>query len=106
MFLEEKSLAPPPVEAKPDIYSLSTFADWAEKQPPDEAYRFNDCTGECAIGQYMAAHGIGWRDNSHGSSYLDFIQRVWRETDVNLNSLACARPWTFGALADRVKAKL
>ena len=36
------------------------FRAWLNTQPDDKTYNFMDCTGKCAMGQYMASRGEAW----------------------------------------------
>ena len=80
--------------------TLSAFADWCEKQPPEREYNYmnnRNCAG-CqylkAIGLPVLAYGVDdWRDRQ--CNYHD-IPDGW-------NDCARARPWAFGALASRLR---
>jgi hypothetical protein len=39
---------------------LKAFAKFAATKPADERYQFMDCTGKCAVGQWMKATGTKW----------------------------------------------
>ena len=36
------------------------FKAWLQIQPDDKEYNFMDCTGKCAVGQYMKHRGESW----------------------------------------------
>ena len=36
------------------------FKAWLDVQPDDKTYNFMDCTGKCAMGQYMKSRGEAW----------------------------------------------
>lgn len=67
--------------------SLEAFADWCEKKPADEEYYYPDPT-ICACGQYAKYLGM------NPSEVIGF-------SDLNL--YAALSPWTFGALAQRLR---
>jgi|SRR6266481_3183565 len=46
-------------EVRPDI-SMGDFIAWLEIKNPNETYNYQDRTGQCCLGQYMAARGIEW----------------------------------------------
>jgi len=77
------------------------FADWVEKQPKDREYDYWD-TGNCALCQGLremgyqvrVAGGMTWED-SDGHKHLI--------PEKPMNALF-ERPWTFGALAERLRA--
>ncbi len=65
------------------------FRAWLKTMPDDREYNFSDCTGNCAMGQYMASIGEAWdivRYNEH-------VNRELKGTPVQLS-----RNKTFGAL--------
>jgi len=75
-----------------EIRSLEGWIAWLETKPADETYNWHDCRGECAYGQYMAAHGIPW---AIASAYSDFRSKAY--------NIAHPRPWTFGAALERAR---
>ena len=36
------------------------FRSWLNIQPNDKEYKFHDCLGNCAVGQYMKSRGEKW----------------------------------------------
>ncbi|TPN03837.1 hypothetical protein FJ973_29790 [Mesorhizobium sp. B2-1-3] len=74
---------------KPQL-TIEAFADWCEKQPAERKYPFMSMD-DCACAQYAKALGIGnWVSAS----------TFWRVAE----DIALDRPWTFGALAARLRA--
>ncbi len=69
--------------------TIEAFAEWAAKKSPRKTYDWFD-TDACACAQYADYLG-GWGGSS-----------VWRR----MQSIAYERPWTFGALATRLRASL
>lgn len=79
---------------KPQL-SLEAFADWCEKQPADEYYQYS-VPSQCACAQYQKSLGIyrpGWLCYAAGNSF-------WLIAD----GFARVGPYTFGALAARLRA--
>ncbi len=68
------------------------FRAWLKTKPDDEKYNFSDCTGNCAMGQYMAARGMVW-DISHYNALV-------ASELGNANALAYSE--TFGELKAKV----
>jgi hypothetical protein len=103
MYLDEKSLTAPPVEAKPDIYALSTLIAWLEKQPKEATYNFHDCNGKCLIGQYMSAHGIR---HIFGDGQYSIFHHLGGDSEQTGwgPEIAGPDPQTFGAALLRAKA--
>jgi hypothetical protein len=50
----------PKWEVKADPFSLLDFISWLETKSPGARYDFDNCQGECLMGQYMAARGRDW----------------------------------------------
>lgn len=63
------------------------FAEWARAKPADEAYSF--MSNNCAVYQFEKAIGL----EPYSLNY-------------NYHKLAVSFPRTFGALADRIEARL
>lgn len=89
-------------KTKPDIYALSTLIAWLEKQPPEMAYDYDNCQGECLLGQYMAAHGVDWYGSLDGR---DPYSAICRATDWG-GTIACYGGHTYGAALARARAAL
>jgi hypothetical protein len=80
-------------------FTIEAFADWCEKRPAAEAY--NIChTNICAVAQYANALGF-----SRGSMPDFSIDAGWRQIPIVglTNRIMCAKPHTFGALAQRLR---
>ena len=71
------------------------FREWLNVQPVNKEYSFHDCTGLCAVGQYMTSRGEPW----HFEVYNDHIAKIGKSHEV-VGALASSK--TFGEL----KAKL
>ena len=67
------------------------FRAWLNVQPDDKQYSFDDCTGKCAVGQYMAFRGEQW----HFEVYNDHIAKIGKPHEVT-DALASSK--TFGEL--------
>ncbi len=80
-------------EAKPKI-CLNDFIAWLETKDPTETYNYQDRTGQCCLGQYMAARGIEWPKNwsatyrdvgkAVGGDSLAFQHVLWGGSDDRL----------------------
>lgn len=74
---------------KPQL-TLEAFADWCEKQPADQRYRYLSLRN-CACAQFAQHNKVGdWMDTSE----------FWMSAD----DYAVKEPHTFGALALRLRA--
>ena len=67
------------------------FRAWLNVQPDDKQYSFHDCTGNCAMGQYMTSRGEKW----HFEVYNDHIKAVGEPQKV-VRALSGSK--TFGEL--------
>ncbi len=65
------------------------FRAWLNTMPDDKEYNFNDCTGNCAMGQYMTYLGEKWNIEK----YNDHIRN-----DLNGSALALSSQNTFGGI--------
>src|SRR6266481_5378670 len=61
---------------KPDIkvgsnISMDDFIAWLETKNPNETYNYQNRSGQCCLGQYMADRGVEWPQAPHqwGSTY-------------------------------------
>lgn len=83
--------------------TAKAFLAWVEKQPANGEYDYSDHRN-CAFCQYLRAVGlenpsvnpIAWRPDRNALDY--------RPLPSNLDEAAADRPWTFGALADRLRS--
>lgn len=64
------------------------FRAWLNVQPDDKEYSFMDCTGNCAVGQWMRHNGETWRLNMYNQHILT----------QSLPVPALAKSKTFGEL--------
>ena len=66
------------------------FKQWLNVQPDDKTYNFMNCTGQCAMGQYMASRGEAWDMRR----YADLVI----ENFPHGNVLPLSQSRTFGEL--------
>jgi len=81
------------------------FADWVNKQPRDKEYNYFDVQN-CALAQF--GKSLGYAEARGGSTEFVTGTRghaidVLDYTDPRQHRMVCDFPWTFGALADRLK---
>lgn len=83
------------------LLNHSEIAAWAERQEPDAEYHYGD-SRSCALFIYL---------KSKGAPVSSVGPYRWTENGEKNHPFNCAlakslitRPWTFGALADRLKA--
>jgi len=88
--------------------SLAGFIGWLETQNPRRRYNYENCQGECLLGQYMAAMGIEWGEtpatiNGHWSStnYIKTANQIFGSGAIL--SVLSDRPWTFGSALKRAR---
>ncbi len=65
------------------------FRAWLKTMPDDKEYTFNDCTGNCAMGQYMTSIGERW-------SIEDYNRHI--RDDLNNSAHALSENHTFGGI--------
>lgn len=93
------------VQTKPDVLSLEGLIAWLETKPAQRAYDYLNCEGQCLYGQYMAAHGIPWRESGASAPGLapkerdHFCALVYRD-------VADDSPYTFGGALERARKAL
>ena len=75
---------------KPQL-TIEAFADWCEKQPADKRYNYEN-SSECAVAQYL--------------THLGAVKvKLWsHEVEAAFGNVVDESPWTFGALAARLRA--
>lgn len=101
MYLDEKSYTSPPVETKPDIYSLQGFVAWLEKQPVNMTYDWHDLF-DCICSRYLDAAGQTRRVRYPFSRTLGDVFPT-----VEIYHKICGdEPWTAGAALARARALL
>lgn len=90
--------------SSPKFYvpSLEGFIAWLEKQPKRGAYDFNNCDGQCLMGQYMASIGQPW---SMGN-YARIVSRIDPASVCACFPIGFAWPHTFGGALSRARAAL
>ena len=91
------------VEIKADPLSLEGVIAWLEKQPADEAYDYDDCSGACLYGLYMAHHGFTWEASGACGKHVSSPERS-QFCDLVYCEVAAEEPWTFGAALERARA--
>ncbi len=69
------------------------FKAWLRVQPNDKPYDYQDCTGECAMGQWMTSIGEDW-------SLSRYNRHVYREFGEDITPLQHSK--TFGELKAKV----
>lgn len=92
--------------------SLASFVGWLETKDPKQRYDFNNCQGECLVGQYMASIGIEWgeapsgasRGDWGGTNYIKVARAIFGHS--NPFNVLITRPWTFGAALARAREAL
>lgn len=84
------------------IYKKENLIEWLKTKDPLEEYNYNSCK-ECLLAQYLRANipdfvsiGVDWW-NKKGEI---FVIPNFRE----LNKIAFAGAWTFGAALERANA--
>ena len=92
MFVETKSRG----ESNTTTPSHEGFIAWLRTKNPNEQYKFMNCTGQCALGQYMASIGISWAEQA----YKDTQQAVFASTGGSCPALATSD--TFGELLNKL----
>ncbi len=65
------------------------FRAWLKTMPDDKVYDFNNCSGNCAMGQYMSSIGETWDIGV----YNEHIKRELKGSALQLSSNN-----TFGGL--------
>lgn len=91
------------VEVKADPLTLESLIAWLETKPTDEAYDYHNCHGRCLYGQYMASHGIKWKES--GASIPGLAPKARdRFCELVYCAVADQGPWTFGAALERARA--
>jgi len=91
------------VQTKPRVCSLEALVAWLEKMPASRKYNYMDCEGRCLYGQYMASHGIPWKESGASSKEYGTPERDAFCAFVYLHIADC-EPWTFGAALTRARA--
>lgn len=69
------------------------FRAWLQVQPDDKRYDYMDCSGNCAVGQYMRSIGERW----DFSRYQGHVQKIF-----GFRILPLSRSKTFGELKQRM----
>ncbi len=65
------------------------FRSWLKTMPDNQSYNFNDCTGNCAMGQYMTYLGEPWS--------IETYNRHIKE-DLDGSALALSASSNFGEI--------
>jgi hypothetical protein len=101
MYAEKRfDVEVPPVKLKP---TLTGFIAWLRTKPPHNRYDFDDCEGECVLGQYMTHCGIEWKiARTCLPTYAETVARVFGLGGGDQAVLA-NRPWTYGAALKRAE---
>ena len=56
MFEPTPEVETPPIETKPDVFTLESLHAWFLTQPPEQKYSYSS-PHHCACGQYISAMG-------------------------------------------------
>jgi len=86
----------PKWQRQSDPAALTSLIAWLETMPPNGEYDWENCDGECLIGVYGAATGLGAKWHDVHSAYFERDEL----------HIASDTPWTFGAALDRARATL
>jgi hypothetical protein len=89
-------------KAKPDVFSLDGLIAWLEKQPAKTRYDWTDCGGDCLIGHYFIAMGLG-KDRPHHYHRVFYQERPENEHDGSYSRVCGVRPFTYGAALSRAR---
>jgi len=88
--------------------SIESFIGWLETQPARKQYDFNNCRGECLLGQYMTAMGIQWGvtppsivGDWRNTSYVNVANNLFGP--LRQWTVLSEQPWTFGAALARAR---
>jgi hypothetical protein len=63
MFVETKRQGEATFGTRPN---LKGFVTWLKTKDPSETYDWGDCSGGCAVGQYLQYCGISWSNRPRG----------------------------------------
>lgn len=77
---------------RPQI-TLEAFVEFCERKPAHEEYDFTDARN-CAVAQFLKSVGV--------QNYVLLSQEI----PAPFSDPVCFRPWSFGALADRLRAAI
>lgn len=106
---EEQEVVPP---TKPKALSLRGLLAWLQKKDPEQDYDYKSGVS-CLLAQYLTSRlaepvWVGPMNYQTGvgpspSSLFSFTHAHTHPLPQQLNAVAMARPWTFGAAADRCR---
>lgn len=85
----------------PSRVSNAAFLAWAKQQPAEQEYNYVDNDG-CAFAQFLIAAGVTDRPSVTPSFWRDSGDEI-HKVDEAANWATERRPWTFGALAERLQ---
>jgi hypothetical protein len=81
-------------------FTVEDFSSWARTIRPEKRYDYDDIDG-CALCHYFHDRGIGFRGGVGGSFWEDVSGQERSIPDAIAMALL-RRPWTYGALAERL----
>jgi hypothetical protein len=92
-------------------FTLPDFIAWLETKPSSEVYDFDNCQGECLMGQYMAARGRKWGYGpvGHGVTHSAYWQSCLDVFDGGITGgsiVLASGPKTFGGALERARKLL
>ena len=89
----------PPVETKPNVFTLEAMLPWLGAEPPELEYCWAD-GGDCLFHHYGVSLGL-----PPNHAYCITVDAI-REEIGNLHGIACLRPHTFGSATIRCRAAI
>jgi hypothetical protein len=103
---EEQEVVPP---TKPKALSLRGLLAWLQKKDPEQDYDYKS-GASCLLAQYLTSRlaervwvGTVTYQTFVGPSAFSFTHTRTHLLPQELNAVAMARPWTFGAAAERCR---
>ena len=78
-------------------------ADWARTKPADETYDYEDPFG-CAMCLFLIDQGITETPRVIPGAWRSHWKDDWIEFSERVQNALSGRPFTFGALADRLSS--
>lgn len=92
-------------EIKPGMLTLEGVTAWLETKNPQAKYDYNNCTGKCLYGQYMASFGVPWEKSGGTGLNCGSVERS-DFCDLVYDRIASCQPYTFGAALSRARKAL
>jgi hypothetical protein len=82
-----------------NVLTLEAFAEWCESKPADAEYTYWDA-GRCACAQYAKTMGLDFQQLLPAA----IIKGDWDAFWLKADGLAGEEPYTFSALASRLRS--